>query len=73
MDINLGKNLIGCKGGNFLPHKDIKNYLKIMNHKNFRAKSLITKEVELRDINDVFADMRKNKIIGKCIINLNQE
>lgn len=73
LDINLGKNLIGCKGGNFLPDKDLKDYLKIMNNKNFSAKSLITKEIELRDLNDVFADMRKNKIIGKCIINLNQE
>ncbi len=72
LDINLGKNLVGCKGGNFLPEKDIFNYLQVMNNKKFNAKSLITNEIELDDINDVFSDMRKQKVIGKCIINLTQ-
>ncbi len=73
LDINLGKNLIGCKGGDFLPDKDITNYLKIMSNKKYNSKSLITNEISLDNINDVFSDMRKQKILGKCIINLNQE
>ncbi len=73
LDINLGKNLIGCKGGDFLPDIDTKNYLKIMNNKKYNSKSLITNEVHLKNINDVFSDMRKQKILGKCIINLTQE
>ena len=72
LDINLGKNLIGCKGGNFLPDKDIVDYLKIMKNKKFNIKPLMTNEVNLNDINDVFSDMRKQKVLGKCIINLNQ-
>ena len=43
-----------------------------MKNKKFNAKSLITNEVRLEDINDVFADMRKQKVLGKCIINLTQ-
>ncbi len=73
LDINLGKNLIGCKGGNFNPIKDLKRYMSFIKKKSFMAKSLITNEVDLKDINDVFSDMKKNKIKGKCIINLNQE
>ena len=73
LDINLGKNLVGCKGGNFLPDEDTSNYLKIMKNKKYNAKSLVTNEVNLEDINDVFSDMRKQKILGKCIINLIQE
>lgn len=73
LDINLGKKLIGCKGGNFYPAKDILKYLKIMQDKKFGAKQLISREAQLKDLNDVFSDMRKNKIIGKCIINFNQE
>ena len=71
--LNLGKNLIGCKGGNFNPVKDLKRYMSFIKQKSFMVKSLITNEVNLRDINDVFSDMKKNKIKGKCIINLNQE
>ena len=44
-----------------------------MRDKKFGAKQLISREVQLKDLNDVFSDMRKNKIIGKCIINFNQE
>ena len=69
----MGKKLIGCKGGDFKPETDLSAYYKFTKQKNFNAKSLITREVELNDINDVFSDMKKNKLTGKCIINLNQE
>ena len=42
LDLHLGKNLIGCKGGNFQPDKDLNNYLKIINKKEFQLKSSIT-------------------------------
>ena len=70
LDLHLGKSLIGCKGGNFQPDKDLNNYLKIINKKEFQLKKHITNEVELRDINDVFSDMKRNKLAGKCIVNL---
>ena len=43
-----------------------------MNDKKFNPKSLITNEISLENLNDVFSDMRKQKILGKCIINLIQ-
>ena len=52
LEINLGKNLIGCKGGNFWPDTDAINYLKVMKNKKFDAKSLITNEIILEDINE---------------------
>jgi Zn-dependent alcohol dehydrogenase len=70
LDLHLGKSLIGCKGGNFQPHKDLASYLKIINKKEFQLKKHITSEVELKDINDVFSDMKRNKLAGKCIVNL---
>ena len=73
LDINLGKKLVGCKGGNFQPSEDLFKYLRLMEDKKFHIKELITREVKLNDLNDVFSDMKKNKIIGKCIINFNQE
>ena len=70
LDLHLGKKLIGCKGGNFKPESDLNTYLNFIKKKAYQAKEHITNEVELKDINDVFSDMRKNKIVGKCIINL---
>jgi len=70
LGLHLGKNLIGCKGGNFHPDKDLNNYLKIINKTEYQLKKHITREVMLEDINDVFSDMRRNKLTGKSIINL---
>ena len=39
----------------------------------FSIRDFITSEIDLEDINDVFSDMKKNKLIGKCIINLQKE
>ena len=73
LDLHLGKKLIGCKGGDFSPDNDFFDYSKIINNKKFILKDFITNEIALNDINDVFSDMRKQKILGKCIINLTQE
>ena len=44
-----------------------------MKNKKYNIKSILTDEVDLKDINDVFSDMRKQRVLGKCIINLTQE
>ena len=49
--------------------KDSELLEKFLKDKKFHIKELITREVKLNDLNDVFSDMKKNKIIGKCIIN----
>jgi len=69
LDLHLGKQLIGCKGGNFKPQEDLSKYLNFIKKKQYKIKKHITHEVELKDINDVFSDMKKNKVIGKCIVN----
>ena len=69
LDLHLGKQLIGCKGGNFKPQDDLLRYLNFIKKKQYQIKKHITHQIELKDINDVFSDMRKNKVIGKCIIN----
>ncbi len=73
LDLHLGKKLIGCKGGDFSPDNDFFDYSKIINNKKFILKDFITNEIALNDINDVFSDMKKNKLIGKCIINFQKE
>lgn len=73
LDLHLGKKLVGCKGGDFKPDVDLNEYFKILNNKNFLLQDFIANEIELKDINDVFSDMRKNKLLGKCIINLQKE
>ena len=69
LDLHLGKQLIGCKGGNFKPQEDLLRYLNFIKKKRYQIKKHITHQIELKDINDVFSDMKKNKIIGKCIVN----
>jgi len=73
LDLHLGKKLIGCKGGNFDPDQDLHRYIKIINKKEYSAKQHITQEADLKDINDVFSDMKKNLIVGKCILNLTKD
>ena len=73
LDLHLGKKLIGCKGGDFSPDDDIKRYFNIVKRKNFLTDEMITKEIKLEDINDVFSDMKKNILLGKCLINLKEE
>ena len=57
----------------FKPDVDLNKYFKILNNKNFLLQDFISNEIELKDINDVFSDMRKNKLLEKCIINLQKE
>jgi Zn-dependent alcohol dehydrogenase len=68
LDINLGKKIIGSKGGNFNPDKDFLSYSQIINKEEFNNNSFIYNKIKLDDINQLFSDMRKSKIIGKSII-----
>lgn len=66
LDINLGKKLIGSKGGDFKANRDIKKFFKIVTINN--NKNYFTDIIKLKDINKLLSKMRKNSIIGKSII-----
>lgn len=68
LDINLGKKLIGCKGGDFNPDKDLKSFFRILRSSKYKVKEHITKIIKLDDINTVFSLMKKNHHLGKTII-----
>ena len=68
LGINLGKKLIGSKGGKFNPDKDIKNFAKLVSLKKLSSKNFILKKVKLENINSIFSKMRNNTLLGKSII-----
>lgn len=69
LDINLGKKLIGSKGGDFKADRDLKKFFKIV--KSNQNKNYITNIIELKNINNLFEKMKKNLILGKSIIKFN--
>ena len=68
LGINLGKKLIGSKGGNFNASKDIKKFSKIVSKRNLGSKDFILKKIKLTQINSIFTQMKKNRTLGKAII-----
>jgi len=68
LGINLGKKLLGSKGGNFNPSKDLKNFLKLVSLRELNSKNFIKKKIRLKQINTIFSKMRKNNLLGKSII-----
>ena len=68
LGINLGKKIIGSKGGNFNASLDLKKFSKVVSSKNLGSKNFILKKIKLTQINDIFKKMKKNKILGKAII-----
>lgn len=66
LDINLGKKLIGSKGGDFKANRDLKDFFKIVTISN--NNEYFTDIIKLKDINKLFSKMKKNSIIGKSII-----
>tara|TARA_B100001250_G_scaffold413969_1_gene450010 strand:+ start:387 stop:1436 length:1050 start_codon:yes stop_codon:yes gene_type:complete len=68
LGINLGKNLIGSKGGKFNASLDLKKFSKIISLKNLGSKNFILKKIQLNQINNIFYEMKKNRSIGKSII-----
>ena len=49
-------------------NKDFLSYSQIINKEQFNNNSFIYNKIKLDDINQLFSDMRKSKIIGKSII-----
>ncbi len=69
LDINLGKKLIGSKGGDFKASRDLKKFLKIVKKNN--NSNYFTHIIKLKDINKLFFKMKKNLVLGKSIIKFN--
>lgn len=68
LEINLGKKIIGNKGGDFYAKKDLKKYKKIIFSKHCHHKNFITKTIRLEDLNKFFMEMQSGQIVGKGII-----
>ena len=68
LEINLGKKLIGSKGGDFNPDKDYLKFLKLVKLKKLNHRNFITHKIKLNQLNDMIYEMRSRKVIGKPII-----
>ena len=68
LKINLGRKIVGSKGGNFNPDKDFSKILDILRDKKFILKTFKLELFSFEDINKVIDKMKNNKIIGKAII-----
>ena len=69
LDINLGKKLIGSKGGDFKANRDLKKFFKIVSVNN--NKNYFSDIIKLKDINKLLLKMKKNLVVGKSIIKFN--
>lgn len=65
-----GKILMDSQGGLTNPNEDIPRYLNLYKAGRLNLGSLITKRIQLKDINDVIVEMREGKFLGKCIIEM---
>jgi S-(hydroxymethyl)glutathione dehydrogenase/alcohol dehydrogenase len=68
LEINLGKKIIGSKGGDFDPLKDLCNYKKIVCSKKCSSKKIITNLFFLKDINKALKKLKNGTISGKAVI-----
>tara|TARA_X000000950_G_scaffold289425_1_gene413271 strand:- start:14389 stop:15438 length:1050 start_codon:yes stop_codon:yes gene_type:complete len=68
LDINLGKKIIGNKGGDFYAKKHLPQYKKIIHSKSCNHKNFITETIGLDELNNYFKKMSQGKILGKGII-----
>lgn len=68
LEINLGKKIIGNKGGDFYAKKHLPLYKNIIFSKQCNHQNFITEIIRLEDLNNFFLKMAKGKIIGKGII-----
>lgn len=68
LEINLGKKIIGNKGGDFYAEKHLSSYKKIIFSKKCNHKNFITEVIKLDKLNYIFKKMEKLKVIGKAII-----
>ena len=64
-----GKTIFDSQGGKTNPDIDIRNYLKIIQNNKIDIEKIITKRINIKDINSTIEDIKKHKVIGKVIIN----
>lgn len=64
-----GKKILDSQGGETNPDIDIKNYIKILDNNKIDIEKIISKRVNIKNINSAIDDIKNNKITGKCIIN----
>ena len=65
----IGKTVLDSQGGKTDPDVDLKNYIKIIENNKIDIEKIITKRVNIKDINVAINEIKKNKSIGKVIIN----
>jgi len=68
LEINLGKKILGNKGGDFYAKKHIYAYKDVIFSKQCSHKNLITETIQLDEINQFFKRMAKGKVVGKGVI-----
>ena len=68
LDINLGKKILGSKGGQFNVNRDLKNFTKIVNSKTFNKYNYKLNIFKFSQINRIFKLMKNKRLTGKAII-----
>lgn len=68
-DLICGKQIIGSWGGATHPDKDLPILVDIINKHKLPVEKLLSKDYELRNINEALADL-KNRKIARAIINM---
>ena len=68
LDINLGKKIIGSKGGNIKPYKDINIIFKLFKKKKINISKFYDKIFKIDDINKAIKFMKEGKILGRPLI-----
>ena len=69
LPLHFGKEILGSHGGNGNPEIDIPRYMNLESAGGFNPETLITKTVDLVDINFAIKDMINGNLSGRCIIN----
>ncbi len=64
-----GKKILDSQGGGFLPEFDIPRFVRLYESGLISTKNVISNFTSLKKINSSIDQIKKNKMIGKCIIN----
>lgn len=68
LGINLGKKIIGSKGGNIKPYKDIYKIYTLFKKNKINTSKFYDKIFKIKDINKAIKDMKNGKILGRPLI-----
>ncbi len=66
-DLISGKKLTGTWGGETLPDKDIKKYIKLIKEGKIHSKKYLSKPYKLKDINTAVSDFENGKVLRPII------